>query len=210
MAAGVNPIPVSRTDMHSSTSLPSSRVDVTVTTTSPASVNLIAFDSRFNRIWRSRVTSPSTACGTSPSNRYARSRPRSAACRLARSSADSTHSRRSNGWVSMSIRPASILEKSRISLMIVSSASAESRIVDAYSCCSASSSVSSSRPLMPITAFIGVRISWLIVARNELLASFADSAAACASWASAYRRALRSATPTLAAIVARSRSCPES
>ena len=31
---------------------------------------------------------------------------------------------------------------------------------------------------MPITAFIGVRISWLIVARNELLASLAASAAA--------------------------------
>ena len=36
---------------------------------------------------------------------------------------------------------------------------------------------------MPITAFIGVRISWLIVARNELLASFAASAAARASCA---------------------------
>ena len=38
---------------------------------------------------------------------------------------------------------------------------------------------------MPITAFIGVRISWLIVARNELFASLAASAAArasCASW----------------------------
>ncbi len=31
---------------------------------------------------------------------------------------------------------------------------------------------------MPITAFIGVRISWLIVARNELFASLAVSAAA--------------------------------
>ncbi len=37
---------------------------------------------------------------------------------------------------------------------------------------------------MPMTAFIGVRISWLIVARNELLASFAVSAAARASCAS--------------------------
>ena len=34
---------------------------------------------------------------------------------------------------------------------------------------------------MPITAFIGVRISWLIVARNALLASLAASAAARAS-----------------------------
>ena len=37
---------------------------------------------------------------------------------------------------------------------------------------------------MPITAFIGVRISWLIVARNELLASLADSAAARARFVS--------------------------
>ena len=37
---------------------------------------------------------------------------------------------------------------------------------------------------MPITAFIGVRISWLIVARNELFASLAASAAARASCAS--------------------------
>ncbi len=40
-----------------------------------------------------------------------------------RSSADSTQSRRSKGWASMSMRPASIFEKSRMSLMIVSSAS---------------------------------------------------------------------------------------
>ena len=41
---------------------------------------------------------------------------------------------------------------------------------------------------MPITAFIGVRISWLIVARNELLASLAASAAARACCASLNRR----------------------
>ncbi len=58
---------------------------------------------------------------------------------------------------------------------------------------------------MPMTAFIGVRISWLIVARNELLASLAASACARASCASAKRRALRSATPTLAAMVSSSR-----
>ena len=43
------------------------------------------------------------------------------------------------------------------------------------------SGVSSSSPLMPITAFIGVRISWLIVARKALLASLAASAWARAS-----------------------------
>ena len=42
---------------------------------------------------------------------------------------------------------------------------------------------------MPITAFIGVRISWLIVARNELFASLAASAAARASLVSLNSRA---------------------
>jgi hypothetical protein len=42
---------------------------------------------------------------------------------------------------------------------------------------------------MPMTAFIGVRISWLIVARKELLASLAASACARAFWASRNKRA---------------------
>ena len=100
-----------------------------------------------------------------------------------RSSADSTQSRRSKGCASMSMRPASIFEKSRMSLMIVSSASPLSRMVLAKSRCSSFSGVSSSSPLMPMTAFIGVRISWLIVARKALLASLAASAAARASCA---------------------------
>ena len=73
--------------------------------------------------------------------------------------------------------------------MIVSSASPDVRIVSAKSRCSASSSVSRSRPLIPMTAFIGVRISWLIAARNALFAWLAPSAAAVASWASVKRRA---------------------
>ena len=63
-----------------------------------------------------------------------------------------------------------------MSLMIVSSASPLSRMVLAKSRCSSVSGVSSSSPLMPMTAFIGVRISWLIVARKALLASLAASA----------------------------------
>ncbi len=93
-----------------------------------------------------------------------------------RSIADSTHSRRSKGCASMSMRPASIFEKSRMSLMIVSSESPESRMVVAKSRWSSVNGVSSSSPLMPMTAFIGVRISWLIVARKALLASLAASA----------------------------------
>ena len=67
--------------------------------------------------------------------------------------------------------------------MIVSRASLEVRMICASSRCSGSSWLRSSSPLMPMTAFIGVRISWLIAARNVLLAALAASAAPRASWA---------------------------
>ena len=38
---------------------------------------------------------------------------------------------------------------------------------------------------MPMMPFMGVRISWLMLARNALLASLAATAAARASWACA-------------------------
>ena len=50
--------------------------------------------------------------------------------------------------------------------MIVSRASPEAEIASAYSRWESSSSVSSSSSLMPITPFIGVRISWLTLATN--------------------------------------------
>ena len=50
------------------------------------------------------------------------------------------------------------------------------RITSAKSRCSSVSSVSSNSPPIPITAFSGVRISWLIVARKALFAWFAASA----------------------------------
>jgi len=73
----------------------------------------------------------------------------------------SSNGRRSS-WTSL----ASSFEKSRMSLMMTSSASPLVRTVSANSRCRTSSSVSRSRPVIPMTAFIGVRISWLIVARN--------------------------------------------
>ena len=172
------PMPVSRTEKVSSWNAASSSRQraVTESTTSPRSVNLTAFESRFNRIWRKRVTSPAMPAGVSSPIRYARSMPFSAARVATRSSALSTHSRTSNGCDSSSSLPASILEKSRMSLMTVRSASPLWRTTSAYSRCSSLSSVLSRSPLIPITAFIGVRISWLIVARNALLASLACSA----------------------------------
>ncbi len=124
-----SPIPVSRTLKWSSTSPSATGEEVTLSTTSPCSVNFTEFASRLSMTCRSRVTSLLIPSGISPSNRYARSRLFSAARGPTNSSADSTHSRRSSGCTSTSMRPASIFEKSKMSLMMVNNASPLSRMV---------------------------------------------------------------------------------
>src|SRR5712691_7059726 len=77
--------------------------------------------------------------------------------------------------------PTSILEKSRMSLRTARSPSAQLRKVLMYSrdSCGVSESIANSAiPRMPC---MGVRISWLMLARNWPLARFADSAAVLAS-----------------------------
>ena len=76
--------------------------------------------------------------------------------------------------------PASIFEKSRMSLMTVSSDSPDDLTMSRYSRCSAVRSVPSASSVMPMTPFIGVRISWLMLARNSLFARLAASAASSA------------------------------
>ncbi len=68
MPSADRPMPVSCTANVSSASPFAIGVDVTVSTTSPCSVNFTALASRLSMIWRSRVTSPTIAAGTSPSN----------------------------------------------------------------------------------------------------------------------------------------------
>ncbi len=67
----------------------------------------------------------------------------------------------------MSILPDSILEKSRISLIMVSSVCPEDLICPIYSLAAGVSSSLSAISAIPITAFMGVRISWLIFARKS-------------------------------------------
>ena len=74
-----------------------------------------------------------------------------------------------------------------MSLTIASSDSAARRTVEAYSCWSVRRPLSSNTPVIPTTAFMGVRISWLMRARNSLLARLASSARARAASASAVR-----------------------
>ena len=68
--------------------------------------------------------------------------------------------------VSRSTLPASSFEISRMSLIRASSASALSRTATAHSRCSGVKSVCSSSPFIPMTPFIGVRISCDMLARK--------------------------------------------
>ena len=86
--------------------------------------------------------------------------------------------RRLNGASSSLSSRTPILEKSRMSLMIVSSDSAEDLATERYSCCSGVRRVSSVRSIMPMVPCTGVRISWLMRVRNSVLARLASSAAA--------------------------------
>ncbi len=81
-----------------------------------------------------------------------------------------------------------------MSFTTVSSDCAWLRIVSRHSLCGGVSAVSSASAVMPMMPFIGVRISWLMFARNSLLARFAASAAsfALASASSASLRAVQS------------------
>ncbi len=68
--------------------------------------------------------------------------------------------------------------------MTVSSESAEVFTRARYSRCRGVSSVSRASSVMPMIPFMGVRISWLMLARNSLFARLAASAACRAfSWA---------------------------
>ena len=91
-----------------------------------------------------------------------------------------TMPRSENSMRSRTSFSASIFEKSRMSLMIVSSASPEVRTITTYSRCSRLSSVSRVSSVSPMMAFIGVRISWLTFARNSLFARLVASAASLA------------------------------
>ncbi len=67
------------------------------------------------------------------------------------------------------------------------SASPEVRMVPAKRFCRSLNSVSWRSSAMPSTPFMGVRISWLMLARNWLLARLAASAASFARVSSAVR-----------------------
>ena len=170
------PMPVSSTSISSSSRPVSVEPQATRSSTVPTSVNLSALPIRLSRIWRSRIGSPRSHCGTFGSTSLSSERPSSCARRSSSSTSECTISRRSKSTDSKPILPASIFEKSRMSLMMASSASAlpsasETRERDGAGI--GSRSPSCSMPMMPDS---GVRSSWLIVARNSDFARVASSA----------------------------------
>ncbi len=90
-------------------------------------------------------------------------------------------SRMLKGAVSSCSLSASIFEKSRMSLMIPRRFLAEEWATLTYWCGLGGRSASRARPVMLRIAFIGVRISWLIMARNEPLALLASRASSVAA-----------------------------
>ena len=184
LAFSFRPMPQSRTASRTTTRCGSAAPlasSIALATTSPRSVNLMALDRKLSRIWRMRVGSPMMWSGNSGAMKLARVNCFSCARAASTSRLPSTIWRSEKLVRSSTSRPASILEKSRMSLMIAINASADTLMVRANSVCSLSSGVSSSRSVMPMTPFSGVRISWLMVDRKSPLRRVASSAAFLAS-----------------------------
>mmetsp|Transcript_21862 Transcript_21862/g.85644 ORF Transcript_21862/g.85644 Transcript_21862/m.85644 type:complete len:258 (+) Transcript_21862:1286-2059(+) len=133
--------------------------------------NLIAFETRFSSTWRRRYGSPTHVVGALGEMKSSRSMWLRQAGSSMMSTASSIVVRRLNSMETTCSSSASILEKSRMSLMIASSDSPELLIVcTSLRCSGLRSSFCSSNSVKPITALSGVRISWDMFMRKVLLA----------------------------------------
>ncbi|MNR39354.1 hypothetical protein D3C85_1575610 [compost metagenome] len=114
-------MPLSLTPMRSLTLSPTCSSNWMLTVTSPRSVNLMALPTRLVSTCPSRSGSPTRLCGTAGLHSNNSSSPLSAAfCPTSDDTFSSTSSSRKL-TVSSSMRSASTLEKSRMSLMMPSS-----------------------------------------------------------------------------------------
>ena len=171
------PIPLSTTSMAScgAAGVPAMRI---TTRTPPRSVNLSALPTRLVTIWRRRPGSDWMIAGIGP----AASSP--SVIPLSRALTPSTFTTSRSTWCgshamrSTSMRPASTFDRSRMSLISSTRCLPLEWIVSR--CRRASRSFLPqprfSTSVKPRMAFIGVRISWLMLARKSLFARFAASA----------------------------------
>ena len=133
----------------------------------PAGVNLMALFNRLVRICLSRRPSLSTASGVPAWMIKASSSSFSLALGARSCMVSSTTSRRLTGAVSSTNLPASNLEKSSMSLMMANRLLAELWMVSMASRWRCSSSDFNNILLNPIIPLSGVRISWLVLAKNS-------------------------------------------
>ena len=153
------PIPVSATEKASSQRSTASGLPSIRTVTEPVSVNFSALPTRLVTICRSRRASPTSAAGTPSAVSTMSVRPLDSTRSRSNSAASVSSAAGAKGRWSMSMRPASILDRSSTSSMMAISDMADrwARVT----CCSCSwvSRLSASNSSMPRTPFIGVRIS---------------------------------------------------
>ena len=186
----------------------SGRPSDTRSVTPPVSVNLTALPRMLIRTWRSLPTSPCNRTGPGgtpgPAARSQPTRqasPASRHCTSKITDRSRTSCRRSKSVGCSSTRPASILDRSRTSLTKWSRwAPLRSMMVTDWRWSALSPRSRCKMRAKPSTAFNGVRISWLMFAKNMLLAFVATSNERLDSSSAA--RALRSC----ASICSRSRS----
>jgi hypothetical protein len=180
MTSGAMPAPLSCTSTRRPRRPPSSSCAAAVTTTSPLSANFTALPTRLVGTWRSRAASPTTYVDALASGRTKSESPFISALSDSMLATSTSTSGKKKGLRSSSSLPASIFEKSRMSLMTESSSPADVLATSTYRRCRSSSTVRESRSTIPMTPLSGVRSSWLMLATKALLAALAAIASSLA------------------------------
>ena len=170
------PIPVSRTvkqRLICDSSVFSAKTD---RFTSPVSVYFTALVSRFITHCLIRISSPTSRCGICRSTLTLNFKPFFSARLLITFTRSLIREDRSYCTGMISILPSSTFERSRMSLISESKVFPADMISAAYARIPFSFDSRRIISSIPITALMGVRISWDILARKRLFASFARSA----------------------------------
>ena len=194
------PMPVSRT-MNASKSCSREMLSVTW----PAVVNLIALPSRLCSTCFSRAASVSIQGGSPSPGVTSKRSPFWLASGSSRSVTSRTRDSRRAGPLSITRRPASILDRSSRSPMTVFRCRLDCSITASCGSCAGLVVERRSIWVMPRMPFNGVRISWLTIARKRLLAWLecsASSSARCRwsaiaafSWRRRMSSAIRRSSP---------------
>lgn len=156
--------------------------------TVPTRVNFTALPSRLMSTWRNLPSSPWTIAGRWGWRAILGCRPLARARRANNSARSSSSACRLKSSGLMGRQSASILERSRMSLIRPSRCSPLRAMVSICSSWRGARVGSCARIWEnPMTALSGVRISWLMLARKALLARLAASASSLACASSAVR-----------------------